>query len=309
MQKIVTLTINSTIDKSSSVKQVIAESKLRCKAPRHEPGGGGINVSRAIKILGGQSTAFYTAGGPYGQMLQSLLEQEELKHKPIPIKGLTRENLIILDESSGQQYRFGMPGPNLEEGEWRECLKIIATITPKPDYIIASGSLPPGVPEDFYAQLVNITNDINVRVIIDTSGNPLRLAACEGVYLLKPNIRELQDLASEEIKDEFQQEEAAKEIVKSGKSEVVVVSLGAAGALIVSKEGSKRLRSPTVPVKSRVGAGDSMVAGITLSLAKGKSLIEAVCFGVAAGTATAMTSGTELCRKNDTERLYKCLTS
>ncbi len=308
MQSILTLTINPTIDKSSRVDNVVPEHKLRCKSPRYEPGGGGINVSRAIKRLGGKSVAFYPVGGPSGQMLRNLLEEEGLLHHPIQMEGWTRENLTVYEESTGQQFRFNMPGPTLQEKDWNRCLTELSEFDPKAAYIVASGSLPQGVPKDFYARVANLAKGFGARMIVDTFGEALRLAARAGVYLLKPNMRELRDLAEQEIRDESQQEAVAMEIVKSGHAEAVVVSLGPAGALMVSKEGYERLRAPTVPIESKVGAGDSMVAGIVLSLAQGKSLRDAVRFGVAAGAAAVMTPGTELCRLEDTERLYRHMT-
>jgi 6-phosphofructokinase 2 len=309
MQVIATLTMNPAIDKSSSIDHVIAERKLRCNPPSHEPGGGGINVSRAIKKLGGSSLALCPSGGPPGLMLQDLLNQEGIRHIPIGIRGWTRENFTVLEEATDQQYRFGMPGPVLMEKEWRRCLDELLSLDPKPDYIVASGSLPPGVPKDFYAQVVQGAKKRTCKIIVDTSREALRLAAEAGVYLLKPNMNELAALAGEEIKDEPHQVAVAEDIVRKGQSEVVVISLGAAGALMITKEGSRRIRSPIVPIRSKVGAGDSMVGGIVLSLARGKSLPEAVSFGVAAGAAAVMTPGTELCRREDTERIYQIIVS
>jgi len=305
MERIVTLTMNPSVDVNSSVGHVIPDRKLRCKPSSYEPGGGGINVSRAIRRLGGNSSALYPAGGPFGQMLQNLLDQEGISHYPISIEESTRESFTILEESSGRQFRFGMPGPALGETEWKRCLGTLVAVDLKPNYVVASGSLPPGVPEDFYAQLAQIASGFGARLIVDTSGEPLRLASQAGVYLLKPNMNEIQSLVGREIQDELELEETARGIVEKGHSEVIVLSLGAAGALMVSKDGCEHVRAPTVPIKSRVGAGDSMVAGIVLSLAKGKSLGDAVRFGVAAGAAAVMTPGTELCRREDTERLYQ----
>lgn len=309
MKRILTLTMNPSIDLNTSVKHIIAERKLRCTSLRREPGGGGINVSRVINRLGGASIALYPAGGPAGQMLQNLLDQEDIKHHPIPIEGWTRENFTILEEATGQQFRFGMPGPPLYESEWEQCLKEVLILDPKPDYVVASGSLPPGAPKDFFALLAQKLKPLQSRLIVDTSGEELRFAVEGSVYLLKPNMRELGELTGREIRDESEQEAVARKIVESGQSEVVVVSLGAAGALLVSKEGYERLRAPTVPIKSKVGAGDSMVAGIVLSLAQGRSLREAVLFGIAAGAAAVMTPGTELCRRKEVEQLYGCMVS
>lgn len=304
MPSIVTLTMNPAIDTSSTVDHVVPEHKLRRQAPRYDPGGGGLNVSRAIQKLGGSSLALYPAGGPTGQILRDLLDQEGLTHQLIPITGWMRENFTILEEASGQQYRFGMPGPTFHEAEWRQCLEVVADCAPPPDYLVGSGSLPPGIPDHFYAQLVRAVRDHGVRVVVDTSGAALRAAVQEGVYLIKPNLRELAQLAGSDLADETQQEAAAMTFVQEGRCEIVVVSLGAAGALLVHKEGCERIRSPTVPIQSKVGAGDSMTAGLVLSLARGLPIREAVRFGVAAGAAAVMTPGTELCRREDTERLF-----
>lgn len=308
-QTIVTLTMNPTIDKSAAVNHVAPEVKLRCHAVRHDPGGGGINVTRAIQRLDGTSTAMYLAGGPLGDMLRNLLEAEKVSHHPVPIKAITRENLIVLEESSDQQFRFGMPGPEVTEAEQQQSLEALRDFDPKPDYIVASGSLPKGVSPAFYADVGNIAADRGARFILDTSGDALQLsvkkAPPDGIFLLKPNMRELRQLTGRDIKDEHEQETAARSLIEADRSQIVVVSLGAAGALLVTEDICERLRAPSVPIRSKIGAGDSMVAGIVLSLAEGKSIEEATRFGIAAGAAAVMTPGTELCRLEDTQRLYK----
>jgi 6-phosphofructokinase 2 len=309
MKTIVTMTMNPAIDKSSSVAHVVAERKLYCRPPRFEPGGGGVNVCRAIKKLGGESMLLYPAGGLTGERLQELLDREGLDHRPFPIEGLTRESLVILEESTGRQYRFGMPGPEFQEQEWQEFLRELSVPERKPDYLVGSGSLPPGVPTDFYARAARVGKDRGAKVIIDVSGEALKEALKEGVYLIKPNVREFRELVGEDIKEESQIKAEAQEMVKNGRCEVLVISLGAAGALMVSENVARHILPPTVPIVSKVGAGDSMVAGIVLSLARGKPLMEAVLFGVAAGTAAVMTPGTELCRREDAERLYEGMVS
>jgi 6-phosphofructokinase 2 len=160
------------------------------------------------------------------------------------------------------------------------------------------------VPPDFYAQVARAGKKRGAKTIIDVSGKALDQALQEGVYLIKPNVREFRELVGEDIKEESEIKAEAQKMVKSGRCEVLVISLGAAGALMVSEEVSEHILPPTVPIVSKVGAGDSMVAGIVLSLARGKPLRESVLFGVAAGTAAVMTPGTELCRRDDVERLY-----
>ncbi|MDO9573056.1 MAG: 1-phosphofructokinase family hexose kinase [Candidatus Omnitrophota bacterium] len=309
MKVIATLSMNPSIDKSAGVDRVIVERKLYCKTPAYEPGGGGVNVSRAIKKLGGESKLFYPSGGIVGQLLNDLLEKEKIGHQPIPIKGTIRENVIIFEESTGLQYRFGMPGPVLGEEEWQKCLDTLRNVKPKPDYIVASGSLPSGVSVDFYARVARIGKERGSRVIIDAPSENLKPVLQEGVYLIKPNIREFRELFGEEIKEESQIKEKARAIVESGQSEVVVISLGAVGVITAFDKTVEHIVPPTVPVISKVGAGDSMVAGIVLSLARGMPVYEAVRFGVAAGTAAVMTPGTELCRREDAERLYQEIAS
>jgi len=307
MKVIVTITLNPAIDKSSSVDHVVAERKLYCKPPRFEPGGGGVNVSRAIKKLGGKSLLLYPTGGLTGKRLQELLDEEGLNHRPFPIEGMIRESLVILEESTGRQYRFGMPGPKLRKKEWELVLQELAAMEPSPDYVVASGSLPPGAPSDFYARVARAGKKRGAKAIIDVSGEALKEALEEGVFLIKPNVREFRELVGEDIKEEAQIRDEAQKMVKSGRCEVLVISLGAAGALAVSEDFVERILPPTVPIVSKVGAGDSMVAGIALSLARGNPLRESVLFGVAAGTAAVMTPGTELCRRKDAERLYESI--
>jgi 6-phosphofructokinase 2 len=259
--------------------------------------------------LGGDSITFYTAGGAIGEMLSELLQEEGINIHPLPIRGITRVNLTVLEEASGQQYRFVMPGPELKEEEWQRCLDEIVDDKSEPAYIVASGSLPRRVPADFHRRLAHSVREAGNRLIVDTSGDALRAAAGEGVYLLKPNMRELAHLAGHEIENEDQQEKVAKALVERKQAEAVVVSLGPAGALAVSEDWTQRIPAPTVRIRSKIGAGDSMVAGIVLSLAQGRALRQAVYFGVAAGAAAVMTPGTELCRREDTERLYSQMIS
>lgn len=304
-KSILTLTVNPALDKSTRIEQINPDQKLRCQAPRYEPGGGGINVSRAIARLGGQSLAVYTCGGPIGEMFCDLLKAEQIEHQTISIANHTRVSFTALEKSSNQQYRFIMPGPELSEQEWQTCLKTIQERAESPAYVVASGSLPPGVPADFYGQLAQTAKSNGYQLIVDTSGDALRAAAGSGVYLLKPNMRELKHLSGSVIDSEEQQEQAVRLLIEKGQAQVVVVSMGAAGALLATAHGFERIRAPTVNIQSKIGAGDSMVAGIVLALARGKSVPEAVRFGIAAGASAVSTPGTELCRRDETEKLYQ----
>lgn len=303
MNSIVTITLSPCIDKSTSVPSLIPEKKLRCAEPKLEPGGGGINVARALKKLGSQATAVFPSGGYTGKFFNHLIEAEDIPALIIQSTNETRENIIVVDESDNNQYRFGMPGTALSEKEWRSCLEAAENINDV-EFIIASGSLPPGVPLNIYAELASIAKKKNAKFIVDTSGEALHHAVDEGVYLLKPNLGELSALAGKKELLPGEAESAAKSIIAKGKCEVIVVSMGADGAMLVTKEITKAIMPPQVEKKSTVGAGDSMVAGVVHYLSLGKSLVEAVQYGVACGTAATMNPGTELCKKEDADRLF-----
>lgn len=303
---IATLTMNPVVDKSCDTDRVLPDRKLRCSEPRFEPGGGGINVARAVRRLGGEAVAFYPAGGFAGRFFESLLEEEGVPHQSVATEEMTRVNLIVRETETGQQFRFGMPGPALKEGEWREMLNVLSHLTPFPAFLVVSGSLPPGVPAEFYREVAQLARQHAGRLIVDSSGDGLRHALDQGVFLVKPNLRELrQVVGAEELGEENEIIAAARQLVEQGRSAIVVVSVGRGGAVLVSKENCAWVRAPSVSIQSKVGAGDSMVAGITLTLARGGSERDAVCFGVAAGAAAVMTPGSELCRRTDTERFYE----
>ncbi len=306
MSAIITVTFNPAIDKSTSVPVLIPEKKLKCALPVYEPGGGGINVARAIKKLGGEATAVYLAGGYSGKTFTQLLTDELVDSIVTETIDNTRENIVVLETASNQQYRFGMPGPIISEQEWQDCLNSIENIKDV-GYIVASGSLPPGVPTDIFARIALIARKKNARLIVDTSGEALEQAVQAGVYLIKPNLGELSLLLGKEELNIEVVEDAARKVIDKGNCEVVVVSMGPAGAMLVTKELALQIMPPAVKRKSTVGAGDSMVAGIALSLTRNKSLTEAVQYGVACGTAATMNPGTELCRKEDAEHLYKLI--
>lgn len=303
MSSIVTITFSPSIDKSFTTPEMVPDKKLRCSAPHLDPGGGGINVARAIKILGGKATAVFPSGGYTGKQFDRLLQDEDVPMVIIESKNETRENIVVVDQAKNLQYRFGMPGTELKEGEWKEILRVIEMMTDI-DFLVCSGSLPPGVPEDIYAQLAAIAKRKGARCIVDTSGRPLKLAIEAGLYLIKPNIGELSALAGKNYLRIEDAKEIALNMIATSQCEVIVVSMGAEGAMLVTKDVVEIYKSPQVERKSTVGAGDSMVAGIVYSLSLNKSLQEAVRYGVACGTAATMNPGTALCRKEDVDVLY-----
>jgi 6-phosphofructokinase 2 len=304
---IVTLTINPALDESSSVNRIVPDNKLRCDTPTYEAGGGGINVAKAIHRLGGSPVAVFTIGGPTGQRLHKLVKGEGVETIVIETKQWTRENFHILETSTGFQYRFGMPGTEMMPTEVRSVLETLQEFDPKPSYIIASGSLPPGVPEDFYGQIAAIAQKQGARFIADTSGDALKYATEKGVFMLKPNILELSQLVGVDKLELDEVDDAARALIIRGQCEVVVVSMGAMGAVLVTEDQVEHIPAPPVQPKSTVGAGDSMVAGIVWTLSQGKSLREAVRMGVACGSAATMNSGSELFKMQDVNRLMDWL--
>ena len=306
MPRIVTITFSPCIDKSTSVSALLPEKKLACASPKLEPGGGGINVARAIKKLGGEVTAIYPAGGYTGKYFIELLNKEHINSHYIETLNETRENFIVVDESTNAQYRFGMPGTILMEQEWKKILQDLADMNDV-EYIVASGSLPTGVPVNIFAMVAEIATTKKAKLIIDTSREALKDAVDKSVFLIKPNLRELSSLVDKEYLNPDEISTAARQIIEKGKCQAVVVSMGAEGALLVTESIERKFGPPVVDKRSTVGAGDSMVAGIVYKLANGESLENAVAYGVACGTAATMNSGTELCKKEDVERLLQRL--
>lgn len=305
MNKIITLTVNPALDKSTSVSGIKPNSKLRCEAPVFEAGGGGINVSRVLHELGETSLCMYMAGGPSGTQLKNLLVEVNILQQIIPIQGWTRENLAVTDTLNNQQYRFGMPGPQIMADEWQKTLVHLEAILMEGDFLVASGSLSPGMPLDFYRKVAKIAQKKKTKLILDTSGEALLQGAKEGVYLLKPNLGELAALIGVETIFFSELDSLVKKFLQTNPCEVLVVSLGAQGAILFTKTTVEHIMAPIVKQKSTIGAGDSMVAGIVLALSQGKKLKEMVQYGVACGTAATMTEGTQLCKKTDVDELFK----
>jgi 6-phosphofructokinase 2 len=308
MAAIVTLTMNPALDIATATQRVVPAHKLRCTPPRYDAGGGGINVARAVHALGGKAVAIFPAGGAAGEMIRHLLGEEGVRFHAIAIAGFTRESLAVEERATGKQYRFILPGAEISERDQERCLDALAQLASNASFIVASGSLPPGVPDDFYARVGGLAHRLGKRFVLDTSGAALK-AAGRGIYLLKPSLRELEELSGHEIRSETAQEEAARALIAEGRSEIVLLSLGAEGALLATGTGVERFPPVAVEAKSTIGAGDSMLAGVVLALSRGMPLGAAVRFGIAAGAAALFGTGTALCRREDAERLYAELAS
>ena len=306
MQKIITITLNPCLDKGTTVKDIIPEKKLACSSPILEAGGGGINVSRALEHLGCKSIAIFMYGGYTGKKLHEMMLETGIECVPFEIAGDTRENLIVVDTTKNEQYRFGMKGDALQETEWQQPLTFLENNSDY-DYVVASGSLPNGVPLDFFGRVAAIVQKKGAKLIIDTSGEALQHAVNEGVFLIKPNLDELSFLNGvSELKQE-EIEIAARNIINNRGAEIVVVSMGARGAMLITKNESIQIPSPKVELKSTVGAGDSMVAGLVLGITRKYSLKDTLKLGIACGSAATMNAGTSLCKKEDVDELFNRL--
>lgn len=304
MNNIFTLTLNPALDNNTRTERIYPDGKLRCDRPDYEPGGGGINVSRAIRKLGGESVAIFTTGGPSGDRLNQLMHEEGVKTQTFQVADWTRENLNITETTTEQQYRFVMPGASMTEEELDQVLKYLKQVKAL-DMLVISGSLPLDVPSDFYAKLLRHCKSHGIRCIVDTSGDPLAHVVKEGgCTLIKPNAKELRNLTGIDADTPAHLETAALALVEEGKAESVLVSLGPQGALLVWDNGLHYITPPAVKKMSTVGAGDSMVGAVVYKLSQGESLLTAAQYGVAAGTAATMRFGSELCSLKDTEELF-----
>ena len=301
MPGIATLTLNPALDKNVRVEHVEPNAKLRCRDPGFEPGGGGINVARAVHSLGGEADAVWTCGGAIGRMLGRLLDGRVSAHHPVEIDGMTRENVSVVEKSSGNQFRFCMPGPDPGESAIRACIEKLRELDP--EYLVASGSLPGKSDENSYTRITEGVGS-GCRVVIDTSGPALKKSLGAGVFLIKPNIRELGQLVGRSIEGDDDIEKESRSLIDAGKAEVVLTSLGSGGAMLVTAYGAEAIRAPTVEIRSKIGAGDSTVAGLVLALARGEPITRAARFGVAAGSAAVMRKGPGLCDREVTEKLF-----
>ncbi len=299
---IVTITLNPCIDKSTTVPAIKPEAKLRNTEVVNEPGGGGINVSKALAKLSVAAPALFTAGGHNGEMLKSLLQQEGISFTSIDTKVETRENWIVVETDTAKQFRFTFPGREVEEAAVKNLLEALQLQAP--DFVVASGSLPPGLPDNFYGEVVSYATAAGAKCIVDTSGDALKALENKGAFLIKPNIAELCKLLDIDKLELKEVDDAAQQIIQNGFASIVAVSMGGDGAWIVSSDEKYFTPAPKVEVKTTVGAGDSMVAGITYMLHKNEGLQNAIRFGVCCGSAATMNAGTELFKVDDVWQLY-----
>ncbi|WER51011.1 1-phosphofructokinase family hexose kinase [Cupriavidus sp. WKF15] len=305
MTDIVTITPNPAVDVATSVDCVADTRKLRCSEARRDPGGGGINVARVIQRLGGDCLAVYLAGGTTGLLLRQLLDAEHVTGVCLAIAGETRQNFSVSETSTGRQFRFVLPGPSVAQHEWLRCIEHLEMLAVPPRYMVMSGSLPPGIPVDFYARLARLARQRGMRIAVDTSGPALVSVLNEGVSLVKPSLRELRELTGLPLHDEEEWRSAALEIVKGGRAQMVALTLGERGALLVTADRTLRLPGLNMQVASSIGAGDSFLAAMVWALNREAGTEEAFHYGLAAASATLLSTGTGLCERADVERKYR----
>lgn len=306
MVELVTLTMNPAIDIATSVEKVMPTSKLRCGPVTRSPGGGGINVARVLHRLGHDVTAVYPAGGPTGKRLELLVGEEGIDSCVVPIVAETRESFTALEQESGAEYRFVLPGPAISEAEAEEVLEALASLERTARFVVLSGSLPQTVPRYFYARAATIAREAGAEVAVDTYGEALSAALrAGGLAVIKPSLRELSELIGKNPESEADRVAACRALVLEGGVEMVALTLGAKGAMLIGRDFAYAAEAVPVDVKSAVGAGDSFLAAMVGGLADGREPVEAFRSAVAAGSAALLHPGTALCLKADVERLTR----
>ena len=309
MNRILTLTLNPAIDLTTGTEVLEAGPKLRCDPPVVEPGGGGVNVSRMIRILGGESTALVAVGGPTGDWLQALLTGEGLDCHFVSACGDTRLSFAVHAHLARQQYRFVLPGP-AQDAAFAERVKQALTArlhAARHACVVASGSLPPGLRAGFYAELGAIAAAHGAAFVLDTSGPALAAGLGAHVSVVKPNDLEARALAASLGLDPDDDLALGRHLVATGKARAAVLTRAAAGAVLVTAAGVRQVRPPPVPVLSKVGAGDSFVGALVHGMAGGMTIEAAFEWGVAAAAAAVMTPASELARREDVLRIHAAL--
>ena len=306
MPPILTITSNPAVDLATSVAHVVPGPKLRCRAPRTDPGGGGINVARAIHKLGGRAIALVAAGGTMGDRLLSLLAAEGVANLPVVVHAETRQSFAVTDENTGEQYRFSVPGDALTEAEGAALLRLITEAAPADGYAVYSGSVAPGLPVDFVAQVHAAVAPKGTRLVVDVSGEALHhlLAHPVRLHVLRIDHEESVTAAGNPLDTVEDSRRFAEALVAQGVAEIVVTGRGAEGSVLASRDTQLFSRTPPVAVRSKIGAGDSFVGAFTLSLARSEGLVDALCRGVAGASAAVSSEGTALCTQADADALF-----
>lgn len=302
MAKILSIALNPAIDISGEAEKVQHTHKTRTHNQQQHAGGGGINVARVIAELGGTCELLYLSGGATGALLDAMLAPMSIKHRSFPIHDPVRVAYNVRDMSTNLEYRFVPEGPLVTAEELAPVFKALEESDA--DYVVASGSLPRGAAAETYARMAEIAGRRGARFILDTSGDALKTTLQRShVFLVKPSFGELQSFVGRKL-HHGNVGPVAQTLVRDGIADYITVTLGGDGAVLASADDIIHLPAIEVPVQSAVGAGDSFVAAMTWALAEGRSMEQSFRFGLAAGAATVMTAGTELCRRQDVIDLY-----
>ena len=300
---ILTLTLNPALDVTTSTHELHPRRKLRCTLPVYDAGGGGVNVSRAIKVLGGESTALVALGGSTGEQYRQILLAAGISHEVVPAVGETRFSLTVMEEASHEHFRFVLPGP-VQDVATAEVLvgRVLAAVERGHEWVVASGSLPPGLPDDTYARLALHARAAGAKFIIDSAGPALGAVLSARPQVVRLNHFEAQELVGGD--DPVAAAEALPgQLIARGVADIVIVTVGDDGAIVATATERFRVRAPKVPVTSTVGAGDSFVGALALGFSRNWPLDRTVSYAVAAAAAAVMTPATELCRREDVDRL------
>jgi 1-phosphofructokinase family hexose kinase len=298
--RITTVTLNPAVDVAVTVERLIPGGTHRCRLDSVDPGGKGLNASRVIRRLGRETLALGFLGGATGQMVRARLDREGVPHLFDEVDDLTRLNTMVYELAAGQRTRIYLPGARADPAALARLRGRLADVRPGATVILA-GSVPPGLPHDVYRDLVGWLGARGVRTAVDTSGAALAAVLDARPTLIKPNVEEVSELLGRTLATDADVVAAASELRRRG-AENVVISRGAAGAIAVGPEGIWQAVPPTVVARSTVGSGDSMVAGLAIGLNEDRGLVEALRLGTAAGAATAIIPGTQLCHPQDVGR-------
>lgn len=304
---ILTVTVNPTLDITTTTGRLKPQQKLRCDQPVYDPGGGGVNVSRVIKELGGESMAFVVLGGNVGEQIEEMLTARGIVHEVWPTSGETRFSLTVMEATTGLHYRFVLPGPVQPPDEAARLLaRLSDLLVPGYRFVVASGSLPPGLPDDFYGRLAQLAQERGAKLVLDTHGPALRAALSYRPYLIRINHLEAQELIGGAA--DRAAHELARELIESRAVEVAIVTIGDQGTIVATPGQELEIRPPRVTVRSTVGAGDSFVGALTMGLAKGWTIEAASRYGVAAAAAAVTTEATELCEADQVNAYFTQMT-
>jgi 1-phosphofructokinase/6-phosphofructokinase 2 len=289
---IVTLTPNPSIDRAVLIDALRRGEVHRASSSRIDPGGKGVNVSRALAAQGGETTAVLPSGGPEGHLLEELLDAAGVIYASVPVRGSVRMNISVL-EPDGTTTKLNEPGPDLSSDEVEALLATTLERAEGAEWVVGCGSLPPGAPADLYAVLVGRVRERGGRVAIDSSGAPFAAAVAARPNLIKPNHEELAELVGHDLPTLRDVRAAARELV-SGGIEVVAVSLGGDGALVITADVCAHAIAPISAPLSTVGAGDCMLAGLLHGLSTGHEPADALVTGVTWGSAAVTLPGSRV---------------